>query len=62
MLANIDYSFQVKGELSRLDKVPILHLLKEKSLILTSPSNMFVIQSHAININEIGSQMFFECI
>ena len=30
MLGNIDDSFQVKDELSRLDKVPIFHLLKER--------------------------------
>ena len=55
-------SFQVKDEISRLNKVPIFYLLKEKVWIFTTPSNMFILQNRAINVNEILSQMFLECI
>ena len=58
----IDDSFQVKDELSELNKVPIFHLLKEKVWIFTTSSNMFILQNHAINVNAISSQMFLECI
>ena len=58
----IDDSFQVKDKFSRPNKVPIFHLLKEKVWIFTSSSNMFILQNHAINVNEISSQMFLECI
>ena len=62
MLENIYDSFQVKDELSQLDKAPTFHFLKKKGLIFTTTSNMFILQNHAINVNEISSQMFLECI
>ena len=62
MLGNIYDNFQVKDELSQLDKAPTFHFLKEKGLIFTTTSNMFILQNHAINVNEISSQMFLEFI
>ena len=46
-LGNISYSFHVKDE---------------KALIFTTPLDMFILQSHAINVNKISSQMFLECM
>ena len=60
MLGNIDDSFKVKDGLSRLDKAPIFHFLKEKGLIFTTPSNMFILQNNIVNVNEISSQIFLD--
>ena len=60
MLGNIDDSFKVKDGLSRLVIAPIFHFLKEKGLIFTTPSNMFILQNNIVNVNEISSQIFLD--
>ena len=62
MLRNIYDGFQVKDKLSRLNKVPLFHLLKEKGLLFATPSNMLILQNHAIKVHEISSQIFLEFI
>ena len=62
VLHNIDNTVLVKDESSQQDYIPISNLLKERGLIFIIPSTMYKVIHNSIEMNEIASQMFQECL
>ena len=61
-LGNEKDSVLVKDEFSRQGHVLVSNLVKDRGLIFILPSSMYKLERNAIEMTEIGLQMFQECV